>query len=299
MRKAASPKQVARAIGVGESTLKRWCDRGMIPVTKTAGGHRRIELDAVIQFLRETGRELVDPALIGLPVSAGKTDWTLGRAKDRLFTALVDGEGAAACQVAFDLLLAGHSVTAIFDDVFAPAFHAIGDRWSCGEVAVYEERRACEITMRCLNELRNATPQSANSAPIAIGATASADNYMLPVTMAEIVLQSVGWRTSLIGTNLPFETLVKAVEQTRPRLVWLSVSHVESEEDFVEGLNSLFGMSHACGAALAVGGQSFTPELRSRTRFSVSCDSFRDLEMFARSLHRHSSSPTGPSEPDS
>jgi len=80
MKKNASPKQVARAIGVSESTLKRWCDGGLIPMTKTAGGHRRIEVAAVIKFLRETGRQVVEPELLNLPVTAGKTEWTLARA---------------------------------------------------------------------------------------------------------------------------------------------------------------------------------------------------------------------------
>ena len=91
MRKHTSPKQVARAIGVSESTLKRWCDSGLISMTKTAGGHRRIEIEAVVRFLRQSGRELVAPELLGLPVTAGRTAWTLNRATDRMTTALIAG----------------------------------------------------------------------------------------------------------------------------------------------------------------------------------------------------------------
>ena len=296
MRKSASPKQVARAIGVGESTLKRWCDRGLISMTKTAGGHRRIELDAVIRFLQKTGREIVDPAILGLPVSVGRTEWTLGRATERLIAALVDGEEAVVRQVAFDLLLAGHTVTTIFDNVFAPAFHSIGERWNCGEVAVYQERRACEISMRCLHELRHTVPLLSSQAPVAIGATLSSDHYTLPVTMAEIVLQSVGWRATAIGTNMPFEALITAVQELKPRLVWLSISFVPDGDAFVSGLNELFETTHASGAALAVGGQFFRPDLRAKTQVSVSCATFRELEMFARTLHPHASAPTGPIE---
>lgn len=294
MQKSASPKQVARAIGVGESTLKRWCDRGLIPMTKTVGGHRRIELDAVVRFLRETGREFVDPAVLGLPVSAGRTDWTLHRASERLVQALVNGEATVVRQAAFDLLLAGHNLTAIFDEAMAPAFHTIGERWSCGDVAVYQERRACEICMQCLHELRNSTPQPGSESPLAIGATTAADNYTIAVSMAELVLRSVGWQSRVLGTNLPFETLVQAVQDSRPRLVWLSVSHIAEEEPFILGLNELFAIAHSCDAVLAVGGQAFDPELRNRTQFNVYCESFRDLEMFARSLHSHDSTPTAP-----
>lgn len=293
MRKNASPKQVARAIGVSESTLKRWCDSGLIPMTKTVGGHRRIEISAVIDFLRETGRSVVEPELLNLPVTSGKTEWTLSRATDRIVTSLVAGDESVVRQIVFDLLLSDHSVTAIFDDVLTPAMHRIGDEWSCGDVAVYQERRACEICMRCLHELR-ATSTSADNFPLAIGATAQADIYTLPITMSEIVLRWVGWKTNLLGTNLPFDTLIEAVEAARPRLLWLSVSFIADEPAFVAGVNRLFEAAHASNAAMAIGGQALLGIIRRQIQYTVFCETFRDLERFARSLNPVSGVPTPP-----
>ena len=61
-----SPRQVAQAVGVSESSLKRWCDRGDIRVTKTAGGHRRIDRRVVVRYLRERGFEAKKPDLMEL-----------------------------------------------------------------------------------------------------------------------------------------------------------------------------------------------------------------------------------------
>jgi MerR family transcriptional regulator, light-induced transcriptional regulator len=294
MKKSASPKQVARAIGVSESTLKRWCDRGLIPMTKTAGGHRKIETEAVLQFLRESGRTIAAPELLGLPVTAGKTEWTLSRATDRIVTSLVNGEEAVARQIVFDLVLADHSMTAIFDDVLATVMHRIGEQWGCGEVAVYQERRACEICMRLLRECRQLMPVPASVAPVAIGATIENDFYTLPVTMAEIVLRSVGWKANSLGSNLPFDTLQRAVTETRPRLLWLSVSFIQDEAEFIQGVNDLFTLTTATGSAFAIGGQALTSALCRQLQYSAYCQSFRDLEMFARSLNPIDTPPTPP-----
>lgn len=294
MRKTASPKQVARAIGVSESTLKRWCDNNLIPMNKTAGGHRRIEIEAVVEFLRDTGRRIVEPEVLGLPVAVGKTDWTLARATDRVVSGLVLGEESIVRQVILDLRLAGHSITAISDDVLAGAMHRIGDQWDCGEVAVYQERRACEICMRCLHELRASTSVP-EDAPRAIGATLESDIYTLPITMSELVLRSVGWNATALGNNLPVETLTGAIRDAEPRLFWLSVSHIEDEQQFVTGVNELFEVAHTMQTAMAIGGRVLSGDLRRRIQYSAFCESFRDLERYARSLNPAPGTPTPPS----
>tara|TARA_R110002072_G_scaffold13481_3_gene57034 strand:+ start:130686 stop:131591 length:906 start_codon:yes stop_codon:yes gene_type:complete len=294
MPKHTSPKQVARAIGVSESTLKRWCDSGLISMTKTAGGHRRIEIEAVIRFLRQNGRELVEPELLGLPVTAGKTAWTLNRATDRLIAALIAGEEAVVRQLVFDLLLANHSPTAIADDVVTPAMHRIGEQWSCGDVAIYQERRACEICIRVIHELQQSSTCRQAQSPEAIGGTIEADFYTIPVALAETVLTSVGWHATTLGTNLPFNTLCQALEMSRPRLIWLSVSHIADNEQFVAGVNQLFQTALESATALAIGGQAVSEPLRRQIQYTVFCETFRDLERFARSLHPVPGTPTPP-----
>jgi len=61
-----SPKQVAQALQVSESSVKRWCDRGVIRTDRTHGGHRRIPLEYLMEFLESTNRRIVDPDAIGL-----------------------------------------------------------------------------------------------------------------------------------------------------------------------------------------------------------------------------------------
>ncbi|MHC4877129.1 MAG: cobalamin B12-binding domain-containing protein [Planctomycetota bacterium] len=296
MKKLVSPKQVARAIGVSESTVKRWCDKGLIPMVKTAGGHRKMDVNAVVQFLRDSGHEIVEPQVLGLPVAVGKTGWTLNRAVERIVPAVVQGDESIVRQVVFDLLLAKHSVTTIFDEVLAPVMHEIGERWSCGDVAVYQERRGCEIVMRVLNELRDVIDAPPADAPTAIGATIEGDFYTIPVTMAGIVLRSAGWNATTLGTNLPFATLQEALQQTRPRLIWISTAYVSDKPRFVTGLNDLFEAAQSIGIMIAVGGQALSTDLRRQLQYTTFCESFADLEAFGRSVHSESRS--GLSETD-
>ena len=84
MRELLTPKQVARAIQVSESSVKRWCDKGAIPTRYTAGGHRRIPLSGLMQFLRATKHELIAPEVIGLPATSGRTGRVIARAREQM-----------------------------------------------------------------------------------------------------------------------------------------------------------------------------------------------------------------------
>ena len=66
MKAALSPKNLAQAIGISESSLKRWADDGQIRVMRTAGGHRRIAVEEAVRFIREIGIPLVQPDALGL-----------------------------------------------------------------------------------------------------------------------------------------------------------------------------------------------------------------------------------------
>ena len=65
LNKTISPRDLAKAIGTSESSLKRWADQGLLQVTRTGGGHRRITLKAAINFIRDRSIAVLDPASIG------------------------------------------------------------------------------------------------------------------------------------------------------------------------------------------------------------------------------------------
>ncbi len=286
MKQHLTPKQVARAIGVSESSLKRWCDRGLIPVEKTAGGHRRLPIAGVLSFLREQGHTVVEPEVLGLPPAMGQTLWTLERARHRLVEALVSGDEGVCLQILMDLYVANHSLPAICDEVLAAAFHQIGDLWDCGSVAVYQERRACGMALRMMHHLRSLLAPAPSDAPAAIGCSLSGDQYLLALTMGELTLRDLGWNATNVGHSLPAETVVNAIREISPDLVWLSASFIEDEQRFCEAVNTIYAQSEQQGAVLAIGGRELTEDLRRRIQYTVHCDDMRSFANFSRSLLR-------------
>ncbi|MGL4514502.1 MAG: B12-binding domain-containing protein [Lacipirellulaceae bacterium] len=239
MKELLSPKQVAASIGVSESSLKRWCDQGVLTTERTPGGHRRIRLGEVIRFLRERSQPLVHPELLGLPPGAGKGARSIAKATEALLEAVKAGDGEQARRLVLDLFLAGNGVVRICEELIAPVLRTIGDSWACGSLDVYHEHRASEILNRVLYELRQVLPPREQGAPLAIGGTPPGDNYRIATLMVELVLVDQGWNAMSLGSSLPFSSLTAAARRHTPALFWLSVSQASEGGDLRDGFAEL------------------------------------------------------------
>lgn len=283
MRDSLTPRTVSRALHVSESSIKRWCDKGVIPTQYTAGGHRRIPMSGLLEFLRNSKQELVHPDVIGLPSGTGRSSQTVERSTERLVEALMDGNEELCRQITIDLYLAEHSISLICDHIFAAAFEKIGNLWLCGDAEVYQERRSCEIALRVLYGMESLIPPPPKDCPIAIGGAVEGDQYSLATTMAELVLRDAKWNAMSLGDDLPLDTFGAAIKQKRPKLLWMSCSHLRSVPDFLTGYHRLYD-EFGLDVAFVVGGRALTDEIRQQMKYAAFCDNMQHLEAFAQTI---------------
>lgn len=211
-----SPKDLAAALGLSESSLKRWVDAGKIAAMRTEGGHRRIALAEAVRFIRETGSEVVRPEMLDMP--------EVSRAgPEGLLHYLQRGDVLGSRGWLLGRYLAGASVEELCDGPVREAMHALGELWRHDESGIFVEHRATDICLQALAQLRNTFMPLAD-APVALGATPEDDPYLLPSFMAAIVMASCGLRAVNLGPDTPVTAMAAAALEHQPRLVWVSVS---------------------------------------------------------------------------
>ena len=252
-----SPGELAQIVGVSQSSIRRWVDDGVIDVTRTTGGHRRILLYEALRFIREQGMPVLRPELLGVPelgsrASAERVGPLTG---DVLFRLLQDGEAAKARGAIVGAFVDGMSLASLFDGPIARALAQIGTLWKHSEEGIFVEHVATGVCLEAVNRLRVLLPPPSSSAPVALGGAPSGDPYLLPSLMAATVVAGIGYRDVNLGPDTPTAAFLHAADVHRPALVWLTVTGHLGGDDVVRAVREIVVPLQARGARVVVGGQ--------------------------------------------
>jgi len=277
-------KDLARAIGVSESSIKRWADDGTIQAFRTAGGHRRISVPEAIRFVRESHAPLAHPELLGLTdIAAVAQDASRARESGKLLhDYLISGKAVHARGLIEGLYMAGQPVAAIVDGPIREAMTAIGELWH-DPAGIMLEHRATDMCMQALRQLKMLLPESDNML-VAVGGAPEADPYAMATLAAAVVLSAEGFRAENLGPDTPFAALRKAVETLEPRLLWISVSSAPDRERLFDEIQRLARDTAPLSLSVVAGGRLLSgATLPSEPNLHIG-HSMAELAAFAKGL---------------
>lgn len=255
MKPVISPRELAEAIGVSESSLKRWANDGLIHVSKTAGGHRRIAIGEAVRFIRSVGAPLVRPDVLGIgdlpsfnaELLASETP------SDRLFQHLAEGRAREARSLILSLYLGGKSVAEIADGPIRYAMARLGEIWTHSPAGIFIEHRATDICVQAVQELRLLIDQPA-ARFTAVGGAPPGDPYILASLLAATALTAEGGNAINLGANTPFETMLTAAEHHAAHFIWISVGTAPCPDELCTEIVHLAARFAERGGKLMVGG---------------------------------------------
>jgi len=281
-----SPKDFASALGVSESSVKRWVDDGKIHAVRTPGGHRRIAIREAIRFVRSTAAPLPRPGLLGLRelTPRGLTaPGDLPAVSEALHNALLEGRALEARALVVQAFVAGASPADLCDGPVRSALTRIGDLWHHDRAGVFVEHRATAIMVEVLSFLRTLMVVE-HGAIRAVGCAPAGDPYVIPTLAVATVLAGEGIEVTNLGPETPMLSLVLAIERVRPKIVWVSASTATGAEAVVAGIGAVLEAVRSAGATVAIGGRSFEQGSYRLPSEVFTCRVIGELAAFSRGL---------------
>ena len=278
-------QQVAGALGVSVSTIKRWVDSGALRATRTIGKHRMVPVSEAIRFARTQNLPHAElQALLG----GGPT--RLATVDDEAVAALADvlrkGRTAEARRRIVGAYAGLHDAARLADDLIGPVMAQVGYEWEVGTLDIYQEHHATRVVEVILTDLIGKVTASnlPPGTPLALCATPDGDLYTLSNLLCELALREMGWEVVNLGPNLPLASMAKAVRTYRPALAWLSIHHLADPERFVQDYQGFHAAASAVGTAVCLGGAGLSSALRARLVAASFGERVSHLAEFARRL---------------
>lgn len=288
MKPILSTKELAEAIGVSESSIKRWVDDGTIKASRTSGGHRRIGFAEAVRFIRSRRTPIAQPEVLGLvDVARLKEVQPVGEDFDQLYHFLIEGMAAEVRGLILSLYLGGESVASICDGPLRSAMSQIGSLWEHSADGIFREHRATDICLQALLQMRTILDNASDndsSRPIAVGGAPAGDVYLIPSLSVAITLAQESYQAMNLGPNTPADTFKLAIQHYQPKLVWLSISDVPEPENLVHEWTPLIQMLAEKQIPLIVGGRMKGELPLPDSPYVFSSGSLSELEALVRGL---------------
>jgi excisionase family DNA binding protein len=293
-RKHLTSREAARLLGASEASVKRWADGGLLPSLRTVGGHRRFRPEDVAAFRRGRGARdsrgvLRMGEVSGPAAAAGEDAGPEGVALDEglsrmMFETLLAGYVESTAEALVGLRRRGHTVARIADSVLCPALRKIGDLWRAGELSVAEEHLATRTALTAVQVLRDALSLNVGDRA-AICCAVEDDFHELPVHLAALTLEGLGWGVVNLGTSTPFYALAEAVERFAPGLVCVASTVFDHPDRAAREYGEFKRAAERAGASVVLGGAGFgVGGVRQRFPADLYAATFSQLEEHAALL---------------
>jgi DNA-binding transcriptional MerR regulator len=223
-------RTVVRLTGLSPDLLRAWERRyGVIEPMRTSGGTRRyspadIERLRLVKAAVDAGHRVGRVAhldAVELKQRASVSEVRSAGHLDEILAALENLEGAES-QRLLSTQLSALGAAHFAREVASPLVREIGERWANGKMGIAPEHLATSVLRSLLGSALQPTPTSLLGPKIVFG-TPAGERHELGLLMAALTALGAGANPLYLGSELPVEDLLNAVEGADAAALALSV----------------------------------------------------------------------------
>jgi excisionase family DNA binding protein len=236
MKQSFSTKELAEMWDVSESTVKRWADAGALRCRKTVGGHRKFEMDDIVEFQSRCGLAKSQAhGINGQSESPCEFKQLLENADypalaERFRQAALAGQFNFVAKLFDKLQTHGMSLATIGEEIIRPAMREVGELWRTGKICVVDEHLATVAIMQALADLHAGVEKPAAAERLALVGCAEGELHQLAAILVRDLLEGEGWKVIYFGSPTPLFSFAEAVDRFKPQLVCISITMADNIE---------------------------------------------------------------------
>lgn len=191
---------------------------------------RRVLAAELPEDLRPSADDYLATALSALNEPAPEetaelaVDTEEGKLAASYLLALLEGDRQQATAIVSTAASQGWSVSDLYQRVLGPAQREVGRMWLNDEINVAEEHLATATTKMVMSQLRGREETQPSNGKTVLAAAVRDNQHDVGLQMVADLFEIHGWRTILLGANVPVTDLVQAAEAFQADLLLLSAA---------------------------------------------------------------------------
>lgn len=205
-----SLRECAERLGVHYMTAYRYVRTGMLAAVKQG-----TEWRVAVEDLKSFGSGPTGPTS---PVARGDAPWAR-----RLRARMVAGDERGSWLVIESAMASGLSPERIYLEVLGPALREIGEAWHRGSGTIAEEHRASAVAHRIVGRMGARFAARGRPRGRVVAGTPPGERHRIPVAMLADMVRAAGFEVIDLGSDLPTEAFVEAVQQAEAITAAVSV----------------------------------------------------------------------------
>jgi MerR family transcriptional regulator, light-induced transcriptional regulator len=151
----------------------------------------------------------------------------------------------------------GIAMKKIYIDILEKVLKEVGFLWEMGRIGVWKEHFISEVTLDIMREIKTKENIKQKKNYKIIGLTAGPELHNIGLKMIIDLLEVEGWQGIYLGSNVPVQSLIKAIEDETPDVLAISATleyHINSTRNFVAAVKSCFDKA---SPKIVIGGAAF------------------------------------------
>lgn len=240
-------RTVAALTGINPITLRTWERRyGLIAPIRTPKGHRLYTKDQIAMLHRVVA--LVDS---GIPISqinfslliadpeqrSSQEEEFWSRLIARMILAVSRFE-ETVLESTYNEAMALYPIETVTQRLLIPMLRELGERWAAGEGMVAEEH-FFGVYLRNKLGARFHHRKRLDHGPVLLTACLPGERHEAGILLFALSAQDHGYRTILLGSDMPLEELPATVRQSRSDAIVLAASYTEQPQRLMSALRKL------------------------------------------------------------
>ena len=199
---------------------------------------------AILGQMFSAGRKALadDPA----PGEGAEVQGALLTVREVYLQSVLRGDRRAALNVVMEAIRGGAPLVDLYTQVFQESLYEVGRLWERCRISVASEHMATAITQYVMAQAYSQAEPTAERRGNAVVTGVQGELHQVGAAMVADILEYKGWNVRFLGTNMPHEGILQAIEDHAPTMLGISATmlfNVPSVARLVEDVHKRFAQA--------------------------------------------------------